>query len=191
MRIGFIRHGVTDWNLERRAQGQLDIPLNDAGRKQAQALGKHLAGEPWDRIYASDLSRAKETADIIAQALHLNVHTDKRLREMSWGEAEGTTIEERLKKWGEDWRAKGLNIESEQSILDRGISFVEEILKTKPGRNVLVVSHGALLSRLFKHYIPHVVTTQPVYNTSLTIMQFVDGKWECDLYNSTAHLSDE
>lgn len=65
--IGLIRHGVTDWNYEYRAQGQVDIPLNDEGRRQAELLSKRMENEEWDYIYSSDLSRALETAEIIGR----------------------------------------------------------------------------------------------------------------------------
>lgn len=128
-RIGLIRHGITIWNRERRAQGQTDIPLHEIGKRQAIALADRLTNESWDYIYASDLSRAKETAEIIATAKGLELRTDNRLREMFKGETEGTTLEERIHKWGRDWEKQQLGIEEDQSIISRGLSFIHEITK--------------------------------------------------------------
>ena len=96
---------MTDWNTERKTQGQSDIPLNEEGRQQARALALRLGTEQWDLIFSSDLSRAKETADIVAGTLGLSVQTDHRLREMHKGETEGTTLEERINRWGNQWKA--------------------------------------------------------------------------------------
>src|SRR4051794_22337782 len=101
--VGLIRHGVTDWNRERRIQGHTNIPLNADGRKQAELLANRMVDEEWDVIYASDLGRAQETAACIGHVKQLEVQTDPRLREMYCGEIEGTTQEERVAKWGEDW----------------------------------------------------------------------------------------
>lgn len=99
--IIFIRHGLTDWNIERRAQGQSDIPLNNKGRKQARQLATRLKNSKWHLIFSSDLLRASETASIVADSLGLVVQTDQRLREIHKGETEGTTLEERISKWRE------------------------------------------------------------------------------------------
>src|SRR5215831_10645180 len=83
------RHGETDWNTERRWQGHDDQPLNEAGRQQARELGASLAGRPIAAVYASDLSRAHETATIVAGELGLPVVADERLREVDVGDWSG------------------------------------------------------------------------------------------------------
>lgn len=186
--IGFIRHGITDWNIEKRVQGHTDIPLNETGRMQALALAERLRDENWDLIYSSDLSRAKETAEIIAEVLGLSVKTDNRLREMACGEIEGTTLEERLSKWGSHWKALSLGIESKESIVSRGLSFATYVLDTYKDSKVLVVSHGALIRLTLKHLIPHVETKGPLHNTSITKLVCLDGNWDCELYNCTNHI---
>ena len=91
-----VRHGETDWNAEGKLQGHTDRPLNDYGRRQAQALADRLAGEAIDAVYASDLSRARETAEILGARLGLPVVVDPDLREKNWGSWEGLTSDERL-----------------------------------------------------------------------------------------------
>jgi len=188
--IGFIRHGITDWNIEMKAQGHTDIPLNETGRRQAYALAERLKEEDWDLIYSSDLSRAKETADIVSQALGLSVKTDKRLREMNCGEIEGTTLEERITRWGNNWRTLSLGIESEESIVNRGLSFVTYIHEKYNNKRVLVVSHGGLVGTTLKHLIPHVDTKEHLFNTSITKLIHLNGKWDCELFNCAKHIHD-
>lgn len=188
-RLGLIRHGITDWNNERRAQGQSDVPLNTSGRAQATALANRLRGEDWDLIYASDLSRAKETAEIVAKALELTVTLDPRLREMNCGEMEGTTEEERIEKWGIGWRDLDLGIEDEESIRKRGLSLITEVSEKHADKRILVVSHGALLGLTLKQLIPHVDTEEHLHNTSITRLVHTGGRWECELYNCAKHLT--
>ena len=114
--VGFVRHGITEWNVEGRAQGQTDIPLNEDGRKQAAALADRLLSkEGWDVIASSDLKRARETAEIIARRLHIGeIVFDERLREIHCGLIEGLTVEERVAKWGEDWRGQALEMDKSE-----------------------------------------------------------------------------
>lgn len=186
--IGLIRHGITSWNIEKRAQGQTDIPLNETGRRQAVALAKRLKDEEWDIIYSSDLSRARVTAEIVADSLGLIVKTDERLREMNCGEIEGTTIEERISRWGSNWELMPLGIETEESIVKRGISFVTYINDKYKDKRVLVVSHGALVGLTLKRLIPHVDTEEHLHNTSITILRYLNTKWDCELYNCAKHI---
>ncbi|MDQ2992754.1 MAG: histidine phosphatase family protein [Candidatus Eremiobacteraeota bacterium] len=89
-----MRHGRTEWNALRRFQGQSDIPLSDEGRTQAAATAGALASEPLEAIVSSDLSRAFETARVIAAHHDLEVVPDPRLREFAFGEWEGLTWDE-------------------------------------------------------------------------------------------------
>jgi broad specificity phosphatase PhoE len=91
-----VRHGETDWNAEGKLQGHTDRPLNPYGRRQAQALADRLATESIDALYASDLSRARETPEILGEKLGLAVAVDPDLREKNWGNWEGLTSDERL-----------------------------------------------------------------------------------------------
>ncbi|MEI7027879.1 histidine phosphatase family protein [Paenibacillus sp. y28] len=191
--IGFVRHGVTDWNRERRAQGQVDIPLNEEGRRQASMLAKRLAADNhgWDMIISSDLQRASCTADTIAEAIGLPVHRyDMRLRERSHGRLEGTTVEDRVQKWGDAWEAQDHGSEPLEEVQARGISLVEELSHQYPGRRILLVSHGAFISETLRVLL----NNQPLemlQNTSLTVVHRSADAWECSLYNCISHLHEE
>ena len=120
--------------------------------------------EGWDCIYSSDLSRAKETAEIVASVIGLPVYTDQRLREMHKGKTEGTTLEERIARWGEKWENLELGIEADSSISSRGTSFISEVIALYPGRNILVVSHGALIALTVKALVPEQDINQHIRN---------------------------
>lgn len=104
-RIVLLRHGLTDWNDGGRFQGHADIPLNDTGRAQAAAAAEQLAGLGIARAFASDLSRADETARIVAARCGAEVHTDPRLREVNVGSWSGLTIDEAGRMEPDFWPA--------------------------------------------------------------------------------------
>ncbi|AZN41034.1 histidine phosphatase family protein [Paenibacillus albus] len=186
--IAFVRHGITDWNYERRAQGQSDIPLNGEGRQQAITLAVRMQTEKWDLIFSSDLSRAKETADIVADMLEMSVVTDQRLREMHKGETEGTTLEERVSRWGSQWESQSLGIESDELVMNRGTSFVTDIAKAYHGQRIIIVSHGALIGLTIKQLIPQLNIDVHFNNTSVTTLNFNGTEWDCELFNCAKHL---
>ena len=187
--IGFVRHGVTAWNKEGRLQGSSEIPLDDDGIEMAKYVANRLAEEQWDVIYTSPLSRAKQTAEIIAASkLGVPLIEDSRLREFGGGQIEGTTEGERLEKWGEAWRELGLGIETDDAIISRGIAFIEDIKATHEGQRVLVVSHGGFIKRLIGALVPGENLEEKVNNTSLTIVELRDEDNLCSLFNCTKHL---
>lgn len=189
MRIGFIRHGRTSWNKDKRAQGSSDIHLDQDGRKEAEKLAQHLDRNEWDVIVSSHLARAKQTADIIAETLGIEVLIDQRLREASGGLIEGTTEQERIEKWGENWRALDLGIEAEEIVVARAREAITEFEENFHGKNILIVSHGSFLRHYFRSALPTLNHDSHLFNTSLTIVEKQNDDWINVAYNSTPHLN--
>ncbi|NDI33164.1 histidine phosphatase family protein [Chengkuizengella sediminis] len=188
--IGMIRHGITDWNIEGRAQGQSDIPLNEMGRRQAQCVATRLFGEHWDLMISSKLSRARETAQIIGKTLNIsNLKYDNRLIEINCGKIEGLTEDERVLKWGLNWREADIEMENSQDVAIRGESVLKEILESYGGKRILVISHGALIGITLQKILPHRFSKTYIDNTSITILNYKKESWECPLYNCIQHLN--
>lgn len=190
-RIGWIRHGSTQWNKEGRVQGLSDIPLDAEGINQADLLGRRLQGESWDFIYSSDLLRAKVTAETIAPYVGIEeVRLDPRLREMGGGLVEGTTEVERIVKWGASWHKLDLNRETPESVIRRGTEVLEELVRDHSGANILVVSHGAFIGRCLEMWVPSAYSEDHLRNTSIsTIYTSSTGEWECERFNCAIHLN--
>jgi probable phosphoglycerate mutase len=142
------RHGETDWNRELRIQGHSDVELNDEGRAQARALAEELAGVALAAVYSSDLSRARETAEIVAAGRGLPVQVDPDLREREYGSWEGLTRAEIERRFGSHARHDG---ESDEAVRGRMVGAVSRIVAANPGARVLVVSHGGALNALWHH----------------------------------------
>jgi broad specificity phosphatase PhoE len=146
-KIYIARHGETDWNARAKLQGQTaHVPLNDKGKEQALALLEKCREIGFNEIHASDLARAKETAEILNDDLGLGITFDKRLREVSFGDWEGRIFHDISKdEWARfNENPKAFNAETHEEVSDRMKSFLDEIRKKAKG-NVLVVSHGGAL----------------------------------------------
>ena len=141
------RHGQTTYNVERRFQGQSDVPLNEVGLRQAAQAAPYLAALRPSAIFSSDLSRASVTADALARLTGLTVQLDKDLRERSGGSWEGLTeaeIRERFPAERATWTPP--DGESAKAVADRASAALERIADSMPaGTTAVVVSHGAAL----------------------------------------------
>jgi broad specificity phosphatase PhoE len=142
-----VRHGETDWNRDGRWQGHSDTPLNELGRRQARDLAGEFDGV--DVVYSSDLARARETAEILAADLGLDVRLDSRLRERGFGAWEGLNADEIESEFAEAHRrwqsGEGAGAEDAESFAAFGArvrSFVEDLLRRHPDETVLVIGHG-------------------------------------------------
>ncbi|HNX93329.1 MAG TPA: alpha-ribazole phosphatase [Syntrophomonas sp.] len=159
MKVLLLRHGQTEWNALQKYQGHMDIALNDTGREQAGKIARYLHdNENIEAIYCSDLSRSRETAEIIAHELHLPVQVDKRLREIGFGSWEGMTYEEVKCMYPEEyekWFNNNLEIkvpggESVDELLARSLPVLSELAERHEG-TVLVVSHGGLIKTVLNY----------------------------------------
>jgi probable phosphoglycerate mutase len=160
--ILLIRHGETAWNAERRLQGHLDIPLNDTGRRQAAALGQALLGEKLDAIIASDLLRARQTAQEIAAPRDMAVHIEPGLRERCYGAFEGmlyadigATYPEAFAAWKAlDLDARfpeGVNrAETLREFAERAVGTIGRIVREGKYRKVALVTHGGILDCAYR-----------------------------------------
>ncbi len=157
MKLYLVRHGQTDWNIGKQAQGVADIELNATGIAQAEALRDQIAAENLrlDYIYASPLRRAKKTAQIITDN-RTDIIYDDRIIERNYGDLEGKIV---------DWDSLGVDdlnirqntnihgLEPIQTVLARSKSFLDDLLArhaSEPDAHILIVAHGTLLKTL--HY---------------------------------------
>lgn len=153
-----VRHGETAWNRETRIQGQLDIPLSPLGAAQARRLAQALDGQGVEVIYASDLARARQTADAVAQQLGLAVQLEPGLRERGFGLFEGLTWAEIETRWpaeSERWRRRDPQFAAQggeglQDFYARSVAAVEALASRHPGQTVLIVAHGGVLDCLYR-----------------------------------------
>jgi broad specificity phosphatase PhoE len=184
--IYLARHGETDWNQDKRIQGHTDVPLNVRGRLQAEALGGRLAAIPLDVIYASDLSRTRETAEIVAarQPAQIPVVMTPDLRECNYGLWEGLTREEVAIRYGKDWDNWNKNGLTESptggenflSLSRRaGRAFDAAV---QGGKTVLISTHRGTLRAVLCHALrldPAGRDRFPVTNCSLSALEYRQG----------------
>ncbi|MCU1511619.1 MAG: histidine phosphatase [Arthrobacter sp.] len=185
--FALVRHGQTDWNAQRRLQGFTDIPLNDVGRGQARDAVAFLSGHKWDAIVSSPLSRAAETANLIAAGLGLNVERHvPELTERSFGPAEGLQAGPELDALRIPGGFRGA--ESEDEAARRGLNSLEALAEEFRGRRVLVVAHGTLLRVSLSRAIGR--TLQSIDNAVLNLAHHhaVDG-WELEYFNGERELA--
>ncbi len=181
--LGLLRHGQTDWNIDLRLQGSSDIPLNQTGIKQAQLAAEHLLGTDWDLILSSPLSRAHETAKIVATALGLEVVIIPELIERSFGVAEGMSHSEWRKLYESHSDIPGL--EALEDLKVRSVNLLSQLANVYDGKRILAVSHGALIRKLMR------IISEDKYpldgdrlgNVSLNTFTHLDGIWTVFDYN--------
>ncbi|MDN5822669.1 MAG: histidine phosphatase family protein [Brachybacterium sp.] len=152
-RLVLVRHGQTEFNREGRLQGQVDIPLNATGIRQAESLAPVVAATPPDVLVASPLERAVETARLMSRGTDIELRTDDAFLERGFGEWEGLRGEEIRMRWPEqhaDWRAHrpvlGLDVEDRPEVGERVAAACRALVADHVGGTVMVVAHGAALT---------------------------------------------
>jgi probable phosphoglycerate mutase len=171
-----VRHGETDWNLARRVQGSTDIPLNETGRAQARATGELLASRSWDAIISSPLSRAFETASIIAGYIGLGApETLDSIVERGYGAAEGLDHDEIDARFPGNTPVPGR--ESRENVTARVLPALVELADRHAGEAIIVVAHGGVIRSVLNAVDPHGMHGS-IRNGSVHSFHHVDGAFE-------------
>lgn len=200
-RLCLVRHGETEWNAERRIQGQIDIGLNDTGHRQARAAGRWLASAGISALYASDLRRAWDTAGEIGRWLGLQAVSTPELRERRYGVFEGLTYAEAARRYPEGYAAfEGRNAdydfengESLTAMFARVTGKLSEIADRHPGQSVAVVVHGGVLdviNRFVRGNPLEIPRDFLIPNAGINWISLCDGRWAVDSWGETGHLAD-
>ena len=199
MRIFLIRHGETEWNRQNRLQGNSDTHLSPEGFHQAITLAEHAPFQHVDAIYSSDLTRAVETAKIIAERFNLTVKIMPELRETDYGDWEGRFIRDLA---AESPKAFGrFFTDPERCHPPHGETFLEcqarvmigmiEIIANHDNQNVIVVTHGAAIRLILGAALDmpiHKMWAIAQFNMALNVLRVDDGEFTVELMNSTEHL---
>ncbi|TMF82149.1 MAG: histidine phosphatase family protein [Chloroflexi bacterium] len=175
----FVRHGESEGNAARVFTGQTDSPLTERGRQQAEAVADELASVKFDRIVSSDLSRTRDTADVIAKRHGMRVEVVPELREIDVGDRTGKTFDETrgLPNWNDDGFVAWPGGETLDQVVARTLGAIERLTRESPGKTILVVGHGGVNRILLSHFLgilPKLDRT-PATNTNVSVVH-TDGK---------------
>lgn len=198
--IFLIRHGETHWNSEGRIQGHLDSPLTGTGLAQAKALATRLKSQSFSAIYSSDLGRAYQTAQCLAEPHQLEIQTDSRLRERHLGIFQGLLKQELQLKFPDEFHHYHthhadhaiLDGESPRQFSDRCIKCFEELSDKHPDQRLLVVAHGGVLNNLLKHTLGITLEAPRHFlsiNTAINIFSHHhNSSWMLETWGDVNHL---
>ena len=199
-RICFIRHGETDWNVDKRIQGQTDIPLNEAGRTQALVMAFSAAHHEFHAIYSSDLVRAHDTAKMLAERRGLAIEAMPKLRERHYGIFQCITAAEGLQRHPEahaHYLARDLDYnfetgESMRSFAARIEAAVRDITRHHVNHTIAAVTHAGVLDILYRKATGRPLHTPRDFiipNCALNWFRFDEHGWHLEAWADHHHLS--
>lgn len=188
MNIYLVRHGETQWVKEGRLQGRTDIPLNEAGRIQLQAVAQYLDCRfSCDIIISSPLQRAYESAQIIASRLNItDIITDAGLIERNYGAAEGTTASERrLPLLPEHYEGIETYDELEKRVLGCIVKNADKYI----GKNIIFVTHSASIRTFLKRYIKNNPEAENIklHPASVSVLKYDGNSFDIVFYNKKVY----
>ncbi|MBE7722824.1 MAG: histidine phosphatase family protein [Lacrimispora celerecrescens] len=204
MKIYLIRHGQTDWNIQGRIQGSHDIPLNEAGQRQAEQVAKGMDSRRVSRVFSSTLTRAVETAEKIGSRQKAEICSMPQLIEVEFGKWEGMTWEEIMEAYPKEYRLWALNPdevappggETQDQVISRCAHAIKEILRITGGReDVAIVSHGATIAYLISYMMRNDPDIESIIveNASITTVNYSPLTEDFMLLemNDTSHIAEE
>ena len=195
-----VRHGETAWNAQGRIQGHLDSPLNEEGLAQALLVGDRLAREPFAHLYSSDLGRALQTAQPIADHSGRPARIDARLRERNLGVFQGLTGAECERRFPEHYarfRSRDPDHviprgESARRVYERVSEVFSALAHEHAGERLVVVTHGGVLDALYR-FVQSVPLERPrdfpIFNASFNTVRYTDAHWSVERWGDISHLT--
>lgn len=199
LHLMLVRHGETDWNVQRRYQGQSDVSLSELGQRQAVHIAKRIASQNIDVLYASDLKRAMETAMAIVERNNMEILPEPRLRELKFGILEGLTFEEAeeqypemISAWLEDFNNTPEGAETIDLFNARIVSLLDDLKRKHDEQVVLLVGHGGSLSEILRVILglsPEKRWYIEMENASLSEVLLAEDYVALKRLNDTCHLA--
>ncbi len=195
-----VRHGETEWNIRGIRQGHLDSRLTAKGMAQAKALGARLGRERFTALYSSDLGRAVDTAREIADITGHEIIADARLRERHLGIFQGLNGDEISAKYSEERRlmrteGPGFVIPGGESMVqqvERNIECLNELAAKHQGEQIVVVTHGGVVSGFFRHTLEISLEAPRRFefvNAGINVFVHEDGHWMLLTWGDVSHLA--
>ena len=202
--IWLVRHGETPWNVESRVQGWEDIPLNENGVLQAQALAQHIkrlsdSGDKLDAIYSSDLKRAHHTASIVAESIGLPLLVEPGVRERHFGVLQGLIYNDMELHQPEAyriWRSRDPDLDMPEGeslgfFHRRVVGAINSLAAKHPGERIMVVSHGGAMDIIWRHASQVGLQADrkaPLLNASLNRLSVSPESWRILSWGEVDHL---
>jgi len=175
-RFFIVRHGETEWNKVRRIQGVSDIPLNDTGLQQAHAVAEILSAHSFHAIVSSPLSRARDTARVIAERLGMpEPEIFQGLIERNYGDAEGSNGQDLDHLYPPGTEIPGR--EPREAVTARALAVLRELALRHPDSDVIAVAHGGVIRSVVEHVAPG-QHNEPITNCSVHSFRMVAGSLE-------------
>jgi len=188
-----VRHGESEANAAQIYAGQVDSPLTERGRGQAEAVADALRELRVDRVVSSDLSRARDTASAIARRHLRAVECFRELREIDLGAMAGRPFEDarRAPSWTDDGFVQWPGGESLEAVLRRSLGAVDRLVAESPGQNIVIVGHGGVTRILVSRFLGLLPRLDRTRGTNTTITKVVsDGiTYRVEQLFDDAHLS--
>ncbi|WP_110952940.1 alpha-ribazole phosphatase [Anaerosinus massiliensis] len=199
-KVILVRHGQTEWNIQGKYQGHSDIELSPLGLEQAKLVGKRLAKEKIDAVYASDLKRAVKTAEYIANEHTLKVNIIEQFREISFGDWEGLDYKTINEKWPGKvelfFKNAELNVipngETFLEVTERSCRVMKNLTEKHADKTIVIVSHGGTIRTLIATALQlrlKYIWNLRQDNTAVNILNYYDTQTVVELLNDTHHLN--
>lgn len=202
LKLYIVRHGETEFNVQKRMQGRLDSPLTQRGIDTSKSLGEHLEHTKFDRIFCSPSPRAVRTAEIINGNRTSNIEIEDELREMNLADWEGKSKEELEQLYPEEYKIfwnepqlfKPKEGEDFQQVQDRAVALIKKLIAENEKGNILIVTHSVVILTIVKYFLNYPLQRlwEPPYihGTSLTLITAIDGEIRLESIGDVCHIRD-